>query len=312
MNSQCRIEPVPAGEYLRASGFIVAGARCNGQVQARAHYFDEMARSAGEKVLFRRAMRHGRMSAAAMILDTPGRVGMLFYSSLSAPGVNRRDLVALLADIVSGAIGRGMAFVQATTSPSARKGPRLLKDAGMAHLADFIDMRCDFDLSIPPPHAEPPPWRWRDYSHFTETQLAEVILATYEQSLDCPMLKGLRSGAEIVAGHRATGVFCPSTWWLVETPEGNSAGCLLMNDVTNEAAANIVYLGVVPACRGRRLATAMLQHAKSVARKRGKLALTLSVDTRNTYALNAYLSSGFVHVSRRVIHVACAKAERLA
>ncbi|MCK4601123.1 MAG: GNAT family N-acetyltransferase, partial [Phycisphaerae bacterium] len=164
--------------------------------------------------------------------------------------------------------------------------------------------------SVPAPPAEPPPWQWRDYEHFTEAQLGEVILATYEQSLDCPLLKGLRTGEEIVAGHRTTGVFCPGAWWIVDTSDGAPAGCILANDVADERTVNVVYLGVVPACRGQGLAAAMLQHARSIARARGKLALTLAVDTRNTYAHRVYVRAGFVPVARRGAYAACATVER--
>jgi len=245
-----------------------------------------------------------------MVLLAPGRTAMLFYSPPTAPGVSRSALAELVAAICRDAIARGAAFVQAVVHPSATKDIRMLANAGLSHLADLVDMRLDFDLSVPAPQAEPPPWRWRDYEHFNEAQLGEVILATYEQSLDCPLLKGLRTGEEIVASHRTTGVFCPGAWWIVDTPTGAPAGCLLVNDIVDERTANVVYLGVVPACRGKGLAAAMLQHAQSIARARGKLALTLAVDTRNTYAHTVYVREGFVHVARRGAYAACATVER--
>ena len=289
---------------------MLAGRRCNAKVQGRAQGFGMMARKAGHTIRFWRARRSRRALAAAMVLDTPGRAGMLFYSPPSAPGVSRSALVRLVRTITHDAIAHGAAFVQTTVNPSSKKDPRTLTDAGMVHLADLIDMRLDFDLSVPPPPPEPTPWRWRDYEHFTEAQLGDAILATYEQSLDCPLLKGLRSGADIVAGHRTTGVFSPTTWWIVDAPDGGPAGCLLVNDVANERIANIVYLGVLPASRGLGLGRTMLRHAQSVARQRDKLALTLAVDTRNTYAHNTYLREGFVQTFRRTVYVACAPVGR--
>jgi len=100
-------------------------------------------------------------------------------------------------------------------------------------------------------------------------------------------------------------VFFPGGWWLAACPNDTPAGCLLANDAADERAVNIVYLGVVPACRGQGLGAAMLRQAESVARRRGKLALTLAVDARNTYAQRLYVRAGFVQVARRVVYAAC-------
>ncbi len=268
-----------------------------------------MARQAGEKAHVWWVVGRSQPLAAAMVLDTPGRAGMLFYSSPAAPGVSRAAAVQVIGEISRDAICRGAAFVQATVYPSNRKLIRTLTDAGLTHLADLADMRLDFDLSTPARPAEPSPWVWRGYNQFTHEQLGEVILATYGESLDCPRLKGLRSGTQIVAGHRNTGVFSSATWWIIDAPDGTPAGCLLLNDVAGQRTTNIVYLGAVPAFRRQGLARAMLAHAQSIARAAGQLALTLAVDTRNTPAHQAYLQAGFIHVSKRVVYALCAKRE---
>ncbi len=304
MSGPVHIEVVPAADRLRALCFMVAGKRGDEEALARGQAFATMVEQAGEKARLWWAMGKRQVLAVAMVLDRPGQAGMLFYSPPSASGVKTDALIELIAGITRESIARGDAFVQATLLPSATRDIRILADAGMAHLADLADMRLDFDLSSPAPEACPSPWQWRDHDHFTRRQLGQVILASYEQSLDCPLLKGLRTSAQVIAGHRATGVFSPTTWYLAGAADGTPAGCVLMNDVTAERAASIVYLGVVPEFRRQGLATAMVTHAQAIARSRHQLALTLAVDTRNTHARQAYLQAGFVQTVGRCVYIA--------
>ena len=309
MTSHGSVQPVPAADYPRAMRFLAGGRRDDPRVRARAEGFRQTAHSAGDRARLWWAFRGRHVRAVAMVLDTPGRASLLYYSPPTAPGVGKSALAGLVEAISRDAIDRGAAFVQAAVHPSATKDIRMLTEAGLSHLADLVDMRLDFDLSVPAPPAEPPAWRWHPYEQITEAQLAEVVLATYERSLDCPRLRGLRTGEQVLAGHRATGVFCPAGWCIAYAPDGTPAGCLLVNDVADERASNVVYLGVVPACRGQGLAAAMLRRAESVARARDKLAITLAVDTRNTYAHSVYLRAGFVQVAERSVYAACAPAK---
>jgi len=167
----------------------------------------------------------------------------------------------------------------------------------------LVNMVLDFDLSVPPPSAFPPPWKWRNHHDFSDEELIGVIHATYENSLDCPLLKGLRSGEDIIAAHKSSGKYTPNAWWLADTPDGEPAGCLLVNDQPREKAANIVYLGVTTPHRGKGLGRKMTQHAIAITRRRNLLSLTLAVDSQNIYAVNIYESEGFVKTTQRIAHV---------
>src|SRR5206468_2521593 len=42
----------------------------------------------------------------------------------------------------------------------------------------------------------------------------QTLLRTYEDTLDCPEVNGLRTVEEVLAGHRAQGTYDPGRWWL--------------------------------------------------------------------------------------------------
>jgi GNAT superfamily N-acetyltransferase len=125
-----------------------------------------------------------------------------------------------------------------------------------------------------------------------EATLAEIIKASYRQSMDCPALEGVRQIGDVIAGHKASGVYRPESWWIASW-SGAPAGCLLLNDNPISGAADVVYLGVTPEFRGRGLGRAMLQHAANDIRRRGYGNMTLAVDAANPYALAIYQSVGF-------------------
>ena len=166
-------------------------------------------------------------------------------------------------------------------------------------MAELIYMRLDLPAA---PSGSRDELTWRYYGQFTEADLAEVIGSTYEGSLDCPALNGVRDAADIVAGHKAGGLFVPRAWWIVEHG-GEPAGCVLVNDLSDSATAEVVYIGVVPAFRGKRLGRAMLRRAADQAHARTRSSLRLAVDARNLYARRIYDSEGFRGTHRCLAYV---------
>ena len=63
----------------------------------------------------------------------------------------------------------------------------------------------------------------------------------------------------------------------------------------------VVYLGVIASQRGQGIGRAMIRHAAAVATQRRRAAMTLAVDVRNIYALNAYRAEGFRAVDHRTV-----------
>ena len=72
-----------------------------------------------------------------------------------------------------------------------------------------------------------------------------TLLRTYEASLDCPELNGVRTIEEIIAGHMAQGNYRPERWWLA-LAQNRPVAVALVTEVADLGAWDLSYLGVVP------------------------------------------------------------------
>jgi len=104
---------------------------------------------------------------------------------------------------------------------------------------------------------------------------------------------------EVLAGHRASGVYTPSGWLLPHKGD-ECVGCVLINDsVESSRDVDVVYLGVRPPWRRRGFARAMIARAADYAASRQRRWVTLAVDAANTPAVNLYRQVGFTETCRR-------------
>lgn len=132
-----------------------------------------------------------------------------------------------------------------------------------------------------------------------DADLLAALDASYEKTLDCPELCGLRDTADILASHKSTGTLDPSLWMLV-TLEGVPAGCVLLSRCPEQRAIELVYLGLGQALRGKGLSKLLLTHAIAKARAQTPgWSVTCAVDERNVPALRLYTGMGFSVFGRR-------------
>lgn len=136
-----------------------------------------------------------------------------------------------------------------------------------------------------------------------DSMLLAALERTYEHTLDCPELCGLRETPDVLASHKAIGVFDPKMWWLAFL-EGESHGCMLLSRCPEQRTIELVYLGLSPRLRGRGLAKLLMTHGLHRGRTVDPTAsMTCAVDDRNTPARKLYESLGFREFSRRVAWV---------
>lgn len=133
--------------------------------------------------------------------------------------------------------------------------------------------------------------------------LLRVLEASYERTLDCPGLCGIRETTDVLDSHIAVGEFDPSLWFVLESGS-EPVGCMLLSKCSDQRTVELVYLGLGASARGRRLSTTMLAHGISTLL--GKLPrsgydwLVCAVDRQNAPAVSLYRNAGFRPCGERV------------
>jgi mycothiol synthase len=143
---------------------------------------------------------------------------------------------------------------------------------------------------------------FQDYAHGDRALFPQTLLRTYEGTLDCPELNGVRDIEEILEGHRRQGKHDPALWWLL-FQQGNPVGILLLTEMQEWESLDISYLGVVPEARGRGLGRVLTAKALAEARRARLSLLTLAVDSRNLPAQKTYLEVGFQPHEQREVYL---------
>ena len=153
---------------------------------------------------------------------------------------------------------------------------------------------------------EPRPWPdrvdVRNVSAFDADRAAliEALDRSYQDTLDCPELCGLRETADVLESHRATGIFDHNLWWLA-TLGGRPHGCILLARAPEQRAVELVYLGISTDLRSRGLGSRLLEMALSrVVGLVDAESIACAVDLRNEPALKLYRRFGFKEFGRRV------------
>lgn len=139
--------------------------------------------------------------------------------------------------------------------------------------------------------------------------LIQALDASYEGTLDCPELCGLRAMDDVVDSHMATGTFQANHWLIVEK-EAQPVGCCLLSHCPSSSSIELVYLGIGQAARGLGLGRQVLAYGTERMRHLGAHEVTCAVDTRNTPAMRVYESMGYTRFDSRLGFVAPLKAER--
>lgn len=230
----------------------------------------------------------GRLHAAALVQALPGALGVAW-----AP---RGDSADALDTVTSAAVAwlreRGVKVCQAFAAAGEAADVAPLERAGFAHTTQLLFLRREIPRggwSVPrAPQvtlvAEP----------LSSNSLAATLLATHEGTCDCPELNAPRTPAEILAGFTQ-----PANGWTFRADhDGAPVGALSVESVPG-GLAELSYIGVVPAARGRGFGSDLLQLAMGGAGANGAETLTVAVDARNTPAMHLYTRHGFAEYDRR-------------
>jgi ribosomal protein S18 acetylase RimI-like enzyme len=260
----------------------------------------------------------GAISQSCLAVLGAGRTAMTFLSEPGPEGdadprsaaVERAScLDAACRELAhhSGKVGTGVMMAQGLPDPGESWSIEAYKRAGFTHVGDLSYLRRAISGF---PTTPEPTWPagirvvpfHKCFGDDGRERLAELLARTYEGTLDCPELCGLRDPIDVADSHMATGVFDPSLWLIVLNHD-KAEGCVLLSRNPELRGVELVYFGFAPALRGKGMALPLLQYAVGRTRAQSVLELTCAVDDRNEPAKKLYERAGMRRYSGRVAFV---------
>jgi mycothiol synthase len=238
----------------------------------------------------------GRLLSAVMPVVSPGKTMLLFVPA-HLHGEQQTVLTRKLIDAVCArAAQQGVHLAQALLEVHDEPLQGILEACGFGKLAELLYLQAVVGKVAEP--QLPASCNWMTYTPSRHELFASTILATYQDSFDCPGLNGLRTIEDILAGHRATGDFDPEHWFMLcedQTP----VGAVLLSKVLRSDVTELVYLGLVPQRRRHGLADILMRRAAAVAHASKHGRLSLAVDAGNLPALKLYWRHGMQVIGRK-------------
>lgn len=252
-----------------------------------------------DRPLLLSAWRGETIVGAALAQRQPGKIALVWPPRVAAeePAATK---AALFRELLSRLREADVQLSQAFPDTPAAADQALLADVGFEHAADLLYMAClegQFPRSAPNLTIE-----LEAYAADNRQRLLDVLESTYEGTLDCPRLNGVRWGEDVLETYRWTGEFDPGDWMLARR-DGTDIGCLLLANHAADDHLELIYFGLVPQARGQGYGRELLSHALWRARLLRRRRLVLSVDAANEPAIALYASAGFVAWDRRAVHL---------
>jgi ribosomal protein S18 acetylase RimI-like enzyme len=261
----------------------------------------------------------GTVRQVCLAVPGSGRTGMVFMAEPPAGGdpggaatglLERRaclDAAATdLRELKDASGKRRIMVLQALPEPREGWSTQACRDAGFIDVGTLTYMRTSTGpakkyagvsptwpagISVVSVGALPEPTR--------DAILIQALESTYEQTLDCPELCGLRESHDILDSHRSTGIYDPTMWWVIFEDHA-PRGTMLLSKIPEQGAVELVYLGLAPSIRGKGIARQLMEMAMKTASSSRGGELTCAVDQRNVPAVHLYESCGLRAFSQRV------------
>jgi ribosomal protein S18 acetylase RimI-like enzyme len=277
-------------EFAAAVGILLAGTE-SGAAHEQVQTFLALASQRGLNLSDLWITVHGgRIQWAMLPVVSPGRT-MLLLSPPSLPkNVPEQYIAAVVAAACEQHRQNDVHLAQLLLDPAEASLRQAYVRQGFVELAELIYMQREVK-KVPSLPSLPSSMQFINYSTQTHDLFAQTITRSYEQSLDCPGLGGLRDVEDVIIGHKGAGDFDPSLWFLL-TEDGQSRGVLLLGLATHANALELVYLGLTPESRGRGLGEVLMNLALLSVIRKNRAELTLAVDSRNVPAMRLYLRHG--------------------
>lgn len=252
------------------------------------------------------AYRGSQLLSCCVAIESPGRAALVCVSHDATHGRERLATAATLRAVRDEARRRSIVLLQVLSVPGEDHLHSALEEAGFRYLT-----RLRY-LSRGSGERKRPTWvvedlEWIDYAAQIESLFQDAVGRSYAQSMDCPELTGLRPIPDVLASHRATGIFEPGFWWVAKRDQ-EPVGVILLNSMSGRPALEVVYMGVAQPARGTGVGDALLGRAVEAVRRSGASILALAVDERNLPARRMYARWGFVETGARDAWIASSGA----
>ena len=198
------------------------------------------------------AYRDSQMVSACWVQPAPGRIAVVWPPSFDDPAAE-----ALLGAAVEYLDRQQVTLAQILASPDARVDQSILTRSGFNKLADLAYLVADrgfFPTSRPENTLQ-----FELFQSRHAQRLEELIAQTYQGTLDCPDLNGVRQLSDVVAGYSSQGT-SGDEHWVLARQDGHDVGVLLLA-VHSPQQWELVYMGIVPSDRGKGYGSQLVQFA---------------------------------------------------
>ena len=204
-------------------------------------------------------------------------------ASITGPWCNSDEAARASDRSGSHSSARARSACPSADRAGSRRGAVMLECSGFQHAADLLDLVslkkfvsrcCAPNSSISLERYEGP----------QKERLVRLVERTYQDTLDCPTLNGVRSIADVVEGYRSIGRRCVGLAGRSLPDKSQDVGCLLLAEHPAHSNLEVVYVGVTPEHRGHGFGVALTRDAQWIARERGLDRVVLAVDAANSPA----------------------------
>ena len=238
------------------------------------------------------ARRQEQLIASVLGQKLTGRAANIWPPQHAAMAEGSAAATELLLALEKSLRQAGVQLCQALLSPKDVSGPARLQAAGYFHAANLLYLTCE-KQRFPPEPPELVDFQLHTFEPGQEDLFVRVIEETYEGTRDSPVLNGMRSTRDVVEGYKEVGKFDQDHWFLLRGPLScEYAGCLILAEHPQQTM-ELIYVGITPKFRRRRLGELLTRHAQHLARQAGAERLVLAVDASNEPAIGMYSAAGF-------------------
>ena len=240
----------------------------------------------------------GKLLWSLLPMPSPGRTLLLLGAPPRFAGRNQQAISDCIDATCGAYSSRDLHLAQTLLDPNEALAMAAYQRAGFRRMAELIYLQRTVRRP-PTPDPLPAGWTLETYTAANHADFTTALLRSYEDSLDCPQLNGVRPIEDVITGHKSTGEFDASDWLLLRHGT-DPLGVLLMSRTSAGDGMEVVYIGLAPPARGLGLGDRLMQIAIRRVTDRKLTRLSLAVDAGNAPALAMYYRHGLSRVTSKV------------